>query len=174
MKAEFITEDCVKQTISVNDIVMVTEQTYRWLGEDKIETPSKITTDAKRFGVPSWINAMPAYVAPLDALGLKWAGGFDESVNAGGPYIKAVVITSKICSSIFNISYPIRLENCPVTLHGRCSHKVICKHPVFYDFITSICNFNSYLIILTIIPTIVNNIIDSIAFINVTATKNIC
>jgi len=51
-----------------------------------------ITTDMAPLGVAGWFNSMPAYIAPMDAAGLKLVGGYDANKALGLPYIKANVI----------------------------------------------------------------------------------
>lgn len=87
-----ITEEHIKKNLSIKDILEIVEKTYLWYSNKEVVMPAKITTDMAIFGMPSWINAMPSYIKPLDSLGIKWAGGFSKNRERGLPYIMAYVL----------------------------------------------------------------------------------
>ena len=91
-KALIIGEETVKKYLSPEDVIDICEKTWRWYGEGKVIMPNKITTDMTPLGVAGWFNSMPAYIAPMDAAGLKLVGGYDTNKALGLPYIKANVI----------------------------------------------------------------------------------
>lgn len=91
-KAMIIGEETVRRYLSAEDVIDCVEKTWRWYGEGKVVMPNKITTDLSELGIPSWYNSMPAYIAPMDAAGLKFVGGFDANKALGLPYIKANVL----------------------------------------------------------------------------------
>ena len=91
-KALIIGEETVKKYLSPEDVIDICEKTWRWYGEGKVIMPNKITTDMTPLGVAGWFNSMPAYIAPMDAAGLKLVGGYDANKALGLPYIKANVI----------------------------------------------------------------------------------
>lgn len=91
-KALIIGEATVKKYLSVEDIIDITEKTWRWYGEGKVVMPNKITTDMSSLGVAGWFNSMPAYIGPMDVAGLKVVGGYDANKALGLPYIKANVV----------------------------------------------------------------------------------
>jgi len=91
-KALIIGEETVKKYLSPEDVIDICEKTWRWYGEGKVIMPNKITTDMAPLGVAGWFNSMPAYIAPMDAAGLKLVGGYDANKALGLPYIKANVI----------------------------------------------------------------------------------
>ena len=91
-KALIIGEETVKKYLSPEDVIDICEKTWRWYGEGKVVMPNKITTDMTPLGVAGWFNSMPAYIAPMDAAGLKLVGGYDANKALGLPYIKANVI----------------------------------------------------------------------------------
>ena len=91
-KALIIGEETVKRYLTPEDVIDICEKTWRWYGEGKVVMPNKITTDMSPLGVAGWFNSMPAYIAPMDAAGLKLVGGYDANKALGLPYIKANVI----------------------------------------------------------------------------------
>jgi len=91
-KAYIIGEETVKKLLTVDDVIDICEKTWRWYGEGRVVMPNKITTDMSSQGVAGWFNSMPAYIAPLNAAGLKLVGGYDGNRAKGLPYIKANVI----------------------------------------------------------------------------------
>ena len=87
-----IGEETVRRYLTVEDAIGCVEKTWRWYGEGKVVMPNKITTDMSGLGVPSWFNAMPAYIGPMDIAGIKVVGGYDGNKALGLPYIKATVL----------------------------------------------------------------------------------
>lgn len=87
-----VTNERAQSLLTIPEIIDCVEQTYSWYSQGKIVMPSKITTDMSKFNIPSWINAMPSFVEPSQTLGIKWAGGFTESAQRGGPYIRATIL----------------------------------------------------------------------------------
>jgi len=91
-KALIIGEETVRKYLSAEDVIDICEKTWRWYGEGNVVMPNKITTDMSGLGVDGWFNSMPAYIAPLDAAGLKLVGGYNGNRALGLPFIKANVI----------------------------------------------------------------------------------
>ncbi len=87
-----IGEETVRRYLNVEDAIGCVERTWRWYGEGKVVMPNKITTDMSGLGVPSWFNAMPAYIGPMETAGIKVVGGYDGNKALGLPYIKATVL----------------------------------------------------------------------------------
>lgn len=87
-----VTNERAQSLLTIPEIIDCVEQTYSWYSQGKIVMPSKITTDMSKFNIPSWINAMPSFVEPSQTLGIKWAGGFTENTQRGGPYIRATIL----------------------------------------------------------------------------------
>ena len=83
----------VDSCISMADVIDVVERVFRAHGEGQAEMPAKITLDLGRFGIDAWTNAMPAYLHPMGAAGIKWAGGYVHNpASAGLPYVMATII----------------------------------------------------------------------------------
>ena len=91
-KAYIIGEETVKKYLTAEDVIDITEKTWRWYGEGKVVMPNKITTDMSSLGVAGWFNSMPAYIGPMDTAGIKLVGGYDGNKALGLPYIKANVM----------------------------------------------------------------------------------
>ena len=91
-EALLLTNSDVQKYLSVEDVIEIVENTWKWFGEDKIIMPPKITTDMSPLGVDGWFNSMPNYVQPLDIAGIKVVGGYNGNKKLGMPYIKANVL----------------------------------------------------------------------------------
>lgn len=87
-----ISQEMAKENITTKEILDIEEQTYKWYSEGLIEMPAKITLNMDKLGLPNWINSMPSYIKPLDMLGIKWAGGFENNKGKGLPYIMAQIL----------------------------------------------------------------------------------
>lgn len=93
-KAMIIGEETVKKYLSVEDVIKIVEDTWKWYGEGKVVMPNKITTNMDSFGIAGWFNSMPAYIAPMDVAGIKVVGGYDGNKALGLPYIKANLLVT--------------------------------------------------------------------------------
>lgn len=93
-KAMIIGEETVKKYLSVEDVIKVVEDTWKWYGEGKVVMPNKITTNMDSLGVAGWFNSMPAYIGPMDVAGIKVVGGYDGNKALGLPYIKANLLVT--------------------------------------------------------------------------------
>ena len=93
-KAYIIGEETVRKYLTAEDVIDITEKTWRWYGEGKVVMPNKITTDMSALGVAGWFNSMPAYIGPMDTAGIKVVGGYDGNKALGLPYIKANVLVT--------------------------------------------------------------------------------
>ncbi len=88
-----LSEQDVANCIEMNEVVEIVQQTFRAHGEGQVVMPAKITLDIRSMGHEYWSNAMPAYIAPLEAVGIKWAGGFAENPSRYGlPYVMATIL----------------------------------------------------------------------------------
>ena len=91
-EALIITQRDVEENISLKEVIDIVEKTYRWYGEGEIIMPTKITLNMDSLGLPNWLNSMPAYIRPLDVVGIKWVGGFKENKGKGLPYIMGQIL----------------------------------------------------------------------------------
>lgn len=91
-EARIITNSAVQKYVSVDDVINIVEQTWKWFGNGEIIMPPKITTDMSSAGVNGWFNSMPNYIKPLDIAGIKVVGGYSDNKKLGMPFIKANVL----------------------------------------------------------------------------------
>ena len=91
-EARIITNSAVQKYVSVDDVIGIVEQTWKWFGNGEIIMPPKITTDMSSAGVNGWFNSMPNYIKPLDIAGIKVVGGYSDNKKLGMPFIKANVL----------------------------------------------------------------------------------
>ena len=91
-EALLLTNSDVQKLLTVEDVIEIVENTWKYYGEGKIIMPSKITTDMSPLGVDGWFNSMPSYIKPLDVAGIKVVGGYNGNKKLGMPYIKANVM----------------------------------------------------------------------------------
>lgn len=83
----------VVRCLDMKEVIEIVEQVLRAHGEDRVVMPAKITLDLRPVGREFWSNAMPAYVAPLEAVGIKWVGGFANNPTRHGlPYLMATIL----------------------------------------------------------------------------------
>jgi ornithine cyclodeaminase/alanine dehydrogenase-like protein (mu-crystallin family) len=78
---------------SPRDVVDTVEDVFRFKAGGKIIMPEKVSLEIGGKLVNEYINAMPAYVAPLGAAGIKWAGkNVNNPRTAGLPSVIATII----------------------------------------------------------------------------------
>jgi alanine dehydrogenase len=70
------------------------EYVFREWGRGNIVMPAKITLDMSRSGYDSWANAMPAFVVPTKAAGVKWIGGYADNARHNLPFIMGAILLS--------------------------------------------------------------------------------
>jgi ornithine cyclodeaminase/alanine dehydrogenase len=97
-KAEtlILTRGELEQLATIDDVIGAVEGALRAHGEGKVVMPPKISLDLGEKGewpeYGAFINAMPAFVGPLEMAGIKWAGGFWTNVEKGFPNVMATLI----------------------------------------------------------------------------------
>lgn len=89
MQSKIITNQMVQKYVSLEDVIVCVENTWRWYGEKQIIMPSKITTDMSSAGVNGWFNSMPSYIHPIGSAGIKVVGGYSDNPSNGLPFIRA-------------------------------------------------------------------------------------
>jgi alanine dehydrogenase len=92
MKTLLLSKQDVAQCVKPKDFLDAVEYVFREWGKGNIVQPVKITLDMCRSGADAWSNAMPAFIVPLGAAGIKWAGGFIENTKQNLPYVMASII----------------------------------------------------------------------------------
>lgn len=89
MDSMVITNKMVQNYVSIEDVIQIVENTWKWYGEKQVIMPPKITTDMSSAGVNGWFNSMPAYIHPLSSAGIKVVGGYSDNPKNGLPFIRA-------------------------------------------------------------------------------------
>jgi alanine dehydrogenase len=83
----------VLQHLDMQDVLATVENVFRAHGMSEVVMPPKLMLDLRSMNLEAWHNAMPAYVHPLDAAGLKWVGGYALNPSQHGlPSIMATII----------------------------------------------------------------------------------
>ena len=83
----------VASLLNMKRTLKTVEEVYRAHGEGNAVVPGKITLDMSKAGADGWMNSMPAFVAPMDAAGIKFAGGFIHNPEKEGlPYVMATIL----------------------------------------------------------------------------------
>ncbi len=88
-----LSRDDVARLVSVPDAVHAVREVFRAHGQGRVAMPAKISLDLRPFGLNAWHNAMPGYIEPAAAAGIKWAGGYaDNPARHGLPYVMALIV----------------------------------------------------------------------------------
>jgi ornithine cyclodeaminase/alanine dehydrogenase-like protein (mu-crystallin family) len=75
--------------IGWSDVVDVLEDAFRQKAAGQVQNPPKPAVHPRS---ESFINAMPAYLAGSDRVGIKWIAGYESNRAAGLPYIQGVFL----------------------------------------------------------------------------------
>ncbi|MBT8397263.1 MAG: ornithine cyclodeaminase family protein [Gemmatimonadetes bacterium] len=86
-------EDVESLSVPMEDIIEAVEAALREKGEGTAEMPPKPGVHPK---TDSFIHAMPAYLAGLQAAGLKWVSGFPQNPQKGLPYISGLFVLNDV------------------------------------------------------------------------------
>jgi alanine dehydrogenase len=92
METLILSKDEVAACVKPEDFIDHVEYVFREWGNRNVVQPAKITLDMTRSGTDSWSNAMPAFIVPLKAAGIKWAGGYIENPKKSLPYVMATIV----------------------------------------------------------------------------------
>jgi ornithine cyclodeaminase/alanine dehydrogenase-like protein (mu-crystallin family) len=74
------------------EVIEILDRAFRAKREGAVEMPPKIGVHPRD---DAFIHAMPAYVADLDAVGLKWVAGYPGNQDLGLPYIHGLFVLSE-------------------------------------------------------------------------------
>jgi ornithine cyclodeaminase/alanine dehydrogenase len=82
--------DDVKSVLTMPDCIEAVEEAFRQLSLGNVVQPTRptIRIPAHR----ALINAMPAYIGGVEALGVKWVGGYLGNPAIGLPVVQALII----------------------------------------------------------------------------------
>lgn len=92
MKTALISRDQIQKILDMDTVIQTVDEVYKAHGNKKAILPAKITLDLSPMGVEAWTNAMPGYIHPLKAAGIKWIGGYKNNPEKGLGYIMAMII----------------------------------------------------------------------------------
>lgn len=85
-----LTRDDIQQCLDMPTCLKIVEQVFKAHGEDTVVMPPKLGLNLE--GADGWVNAMPAYLCPYDAAGLKWVGGWSKNIEKRLPYIMGTIL----------------------------------------------------------------------------------
>jgi ornithine cyclodeaminase/alanine dehydrogenase-like protein (mu-crystallin family) len=78
--------------LSGMEVIDILERAFRAKRDGAVEMPPKIGVHPRD---DAFIHAMPAYLADIDAVGLKWVAGYPENQGLGLPYIHGLFLLSE-------------------------------------------------------------------------------
>lgn len=82
-----------KTEFSPRDVVDTIEDVFRFTAQEKVLLPEKVSLEIGGMLVNEYINAMPAYVEPMGAAGIKWAGkNVNNPRTVGLPSVIATIV----------------------------------------------------------------------------------
>lgn len=89
-KTLLLSREDIQRCLDMRACLGIVEQVFRAHGEGEVVMPAKLSLNLE--GVGGWVNAMPAYVGPFDAAGLKWVGGWGKNIEKGLPFIMGTIL----------------------------------------------------------------------------------
>jgi ornithine cyclodeaminase/alanine dehydrogenase len=94
-KTLLLSKEEVKTCLDMPKCLKIVEEVFRAHGEGTVNMPAKLGLNLGESGdwppYDAFMNAMPAYLGPFDAAGLKWAGGWKQNPQKGLPYVMATI-----------------------------------------------------------------------------------
>jgi ornithine cyclodeaminase/alanine dehydrogenase len=82
--------DDVKSVLTMRDCIEAVEEAFRQLSLGNVVQPTRPTIRVAAHR--ALINAMPAYIGGVEALGVKWVGGYLGNPALGLPVVQALII----------------------------------------------------------------------------------
>jgi ornithine cyclodeaminase/alanine dehydrogenase len=99
--------DDVKSVLTMRDCIDAVEEAFRQLSLGNVVQPTRPTIRVAAHR--ALINAMPAYIGGVEALGVKWVGGYLGNPAIGLPVVQALIIlndgTNMTPLSVMNGTY---------------------------------------------------------------------
>lgn len=89
-----LTEQDVQSLVDWRTAVRVAEEVLSQQGKGNVLMPPKVLLSLRSEGVPSYSNAMPAYLKYLDVIGVKWGGGFEANLKTELPMMVILLIVA--------------------------------------------------------------------------------
>lgn len=81
--------DVASAGVTMPEIIETLEAAFREHGERRVEMPPKPGVHTRP---DAFIHAMPAYIAALHSVGVKWVSGYPENYKRGLPYITGLLV----------------------------------------------------------------------------------
>jgi ornithine cyclodeaminase/alanine dehydrogenase-like protein (mu-crystallin family) len=78
--------------LSGTEVIDILGRAFRAKGDGAVEMPPKIGVHPRD---DAFIHAMPAYLADVDAVGIKWVAGYPGNQDLGLPYIHGLFVLSE-------------------------------------------------------------------------------
>jgi ornithine cyclodeaminase/alanine dehydrogenase len=75
--------------VTMAEVMGALEVAFREHAEGRVEMPPKPGVHSRP---DAFLHAMPAFVPALDAVGIKWVGGYPGNVQRGLPYISGLLV----------------------------------------------------------------------------------
>jgi len=89
-KTLLLSREDIQGCLDMPACLEIVEQVFKAHGEARVVMPPKLSLNLK--GAGGWVNAMPAYVGPFNAAGLKWVGGWGGNIERGLPFIMGTIL----------------------------------------------------------------------------------
>jgi alanine dehydrogenase len=89
-EALLLSREDIQQCLDMPTCLEIVEQVFKAHGEGNVVMPPKLSLNLE--GTGGWVNAMPAYLCPHNAAGLKWAGGWDRNSEKGLSFIMGTIL----------------------------------------------------------------------------------
>jgi len=91
-----LSKEDIQKCLDMPRCLEIIEHVFRAHGEGKVIMPAKLGLNLGESGdwppYDAFMNAMPAYLGPMDTAGLKWAGGWKQNPKRGLPYVMATLL----------------------------------------------------------------------------------
>jgi len=92
MKTALLSRTEIEKALTMDEVIRAVEEVYRAHGNNLAIIPPKITLDLSPMEIEAWTIAMPAYVHPSRASGIKWVGGYLNNPKKGLDFVLAMII----------------------------------------------------------------------------------
>jgi alanine dehydrogenase len=89
-KTLLLSREDIQGCLDMPACLEIVEQVFKAHGEARVVMPPKLSLNLE--GAGGWVNAMPAYVGPFNAAGLKWVGGWGGNIERGLPFIMGTIL----------------------------------------------------------------------------------
>ncbi|MFH1878017.1 MAG: alanine dehydrogenase [Candidatus Omnitrophota bacterium] len=89
-KTLVISEETVKEIITVKEAIREVEKGFKYFGSGRVEMPPKIYLYLSKYNGD--FRAMPAYVAGMESCGIKWVNVHPGNIKKGLPAVMAMII----------------------------------------------------------------------------------